>query len=61
LIAQSRGDLVAEHFLQAEAEQVGASRLSGRVTTSPAETRGARGRPWHPAQLSIMPAPIWRW
>ena len=38
----------------------GASRLSGRVTTSPPKPAEPRGRPWHPAQLSASPAPMMR-
>ena len=38
----------------------GASRLSGRVTTSPPKPAEPRGRPWHAAQLSARPAPIAR-
>ena len=38
----------------------GASRLSGRVTTSPPKPALPRGRPWQPAQLSIRPAPMIR-
>ena len=36
----------------------GASRLSGRVATSPPAPAEPRGRPWQPAQLSDRPAPI---
>ena len=36
----------------------GASRLSGRVTTSPPKPAEPRGRPWHAAQLSARPAPM---
>src|SRR6476661_734353 len=39
-------------------KRCGASRLSGRVATSPPAPAAPRGRPWHPAQLSERPAPI---
>ncbi|PYQ49353.1 MAG: hypothetical protein DMF78_18485 [Acidobacteria bacterium] len=38
----------------------GASRLSGRVTTSPPAPADPRGRPWQDAQLSVRPAPMAR-
>ena len=36
----------------------GASRLSGRVATSPPKPADPRGRAWQPAQLSDSPAPM---
>lgn len=56
--AQIRGDLVGEHFHQAEAEEVRASRLSGRVNTSPPTPAEPLGRPWHAAHESARPAPM---
>ena len=38
----------------------GASRLSGRVATSPPAPADPRGRPWQAAQLSARPAPMAR-
>src|SRR5437660_570772 len=44
--------------LRPRPKRCGASRLSGRVATSPPAPAEPRGRPWQPAQLSESPAPI---